>query len=96
MYAKIVATTNLYIRMQIGENVDGSSKTNFQTPYVLNNLLCMDMKVSIVDAGERNGMRRQTMDSDFDPLDGIESCNWWLYLVLLAILIVLFVSCKPC
>jgi len=47
--------------------------------------------VSIVDAGKRNVMKKKTMGSDFDPLDGIESCNWWLYLVLLAILIVLFV-----
>jgi len=86
-----VTIINPFMKMQIEENATGFSRINYQTPYVLNNLLCMDMKVSIVDAGKRNGMKRRTMDSDFDPLNGIEWCNWWLYLILLAILVILFI-----
>jgi len=55
------------MKMQIEENATGFSRISYQTPYVLNNLLCMDMKVSIVDAGKRNEMKRRTMNSDFDP-----------------------------
>ena len=53
--------------MQTEENATGFSRISCQTPYVLNNLLCMDMKVNIVDVGKRNVMKKKTMDSDFDP-----------------------------
>ena len=46
-------------------------------------------------------LQRMTMDTknqatDSDPFDGIEWCNWWLYLVLLALLLSLFVFLPPC
>jgi len=55
-----VAITNLYTKMHVGEYVDGFSKTSYQTPYILNNLLCMHMKVSIVVVG--NNKKRSNHD----------------------------------
>jgi len=61
-----VTITNLYMKELIGENVDGFSKTSCQTPYVLHNLLCMNMKVSIVAVGKRK-KRRSLMTANQLP-----------------------------
>jgi len=41
-------------------------------------------------------MDTKNQATDSDPFDGIEWCNWWVYLVLLAILMSLFIFSPPC